>query len=84
MNRARIFLILGTWIAVLPYLGFPSFWKNILFSLSGLILVYFSYIMYRSSRTKENNTKNFDNFSESNNYKEEMTDPRESIGDANK
>jgi hypothetical protein len=40
--------------------------------------------MYRSSRTKENNTKNFDNFSESNNYKEEMTDPRESIGDANK
>lgn len=77
-------MILGTWIAVLPYLGFPSFWKNILFSLSGLILVYFSYIMYRSSRTKENNTKNFDNFSESNNYKEEMTDPRESIGDANK
>ena len=70
MSKARIFLILGTWIAVLPYLGFPSSWKNVLFTITGLILIYFSYTMYKNSKIRENKTKNFDNFSENDNFAE--------------
>jgi len=63
MSRARILLILGLWIAVLPYLGFPFSWKNVLFTASGLGLVYFSYLFYKESKS-EGSRKNFDNFSE--------------------
>lgn len=80
MSKARILLILGTWVAVLPYLGFPSFWKNILFTLSGLTLIYFSYIMYRNSKRNE---KTFDNFRENNSFKEDAQVPQGSNEDTN-
>lgn len=66
MRRERILLILGIWVAILPYLGFPYFWKNVLFTLSGFILIYQSYLLYKKQKTKEKQSKNFDNFSESN------------------
>ncbi|MFZ3015745.1 MAG: hypothetical protein WA101_01940 [Minisyncoccia bacterium] len=65
MRKARLFLILGIWIAILPYLGFPYSWKNILFTLSGLVLIYLSYIIYRESKTEET-SKISENFSENN------------------
>ncbi len=64
MRKERILLILGIWIAVLPYLGFPSFWKHILFSISGMILIYHSYQMYREHKAQDKKAKVFDNFSE--------------------
>jgi hypothetical protein len=65
MRKARIFLILGIWITILPYLGFPYSWKDILITLSGLGLVYVSYLLYRESKIKEDQKeKTFDNFSE--------------------
>jgi hypothetical protein len=64
MSRARILLILGVWVAVLPYLGFPFFWKNILLTVSGLGLVFFSYLFYRESKLAEGSAQRFDNFSE--------------------
>ena len=71
MRRARVFLILGIWIAVLPYLGFPYSWKDILTTLSGLGLIGMSYMLYRELKTKEiKKEKTFDNFSE-NEFKEE-------------
>ena len=70
MKKARVLLILGIWIAVLPYLGFPSFWKHILFSISGLILIYFSYMMYSGSKVKKSTKKTFENFSENHNFAE--------------
>ncbi|MBP6866583.1 MAG: hypothetical protein KBC12_03530 [Candidatus Pacebacteria bacterium] len=65
MQKAKLFLVLGFWIAVLPYLGFPILLKNILFSITGLILVYFG-LLIRSKMPK--NKKNFDNFSENNSH----------------
>lgn len=62
MRKARILLVLGIWVAILPYLGLPYFWKNVLFSVSGLVLVYFSYLLYQDS--KKDAVKTFDNFSE--------------------
>lgn len=65
MSKARILLILGIWVAILPYLGFPYSWKDILTSLSGLGLVYVSFLLYKESKTKEvKEEKTFDNFSE--------------------
>ena len=55
-----MFLVLGIWIAILPYFGIPHFWKNILMTLSGLILVYISYLIYR----EEKKEVTYDNFSE--------------------
>jgi len=71
MNEARMFLILGIWVAILPYLGFPHFIKNILFTIAGLILIYFSYRMYRSNKTGEIEEKSFDNFSENTSFDEQ-------------
>lgn len=68
MRRARILLMFGIWVAILPYLGFPYSWKNILFSLSGLGLVYLSYVLYKESKTKKTEKKTFDNFSENHDF----------------
>jgi hypothetical protein len=70
MRRARILLILGIFIAVLPYSGFPQSWKEIIFSLTGIGLVYFSYIMYKESKGEKKETLAFDNFQENNDFSE--------------
>lgn len=71
MKKARVLSFLGVWIAVLPFLGFPSSWKNILFTLSGIILVYLSYIFYRTGyKTKESQKKMSDNFRENHDFHE--------------
>ncbi|MFA6257465.1 MAG: hypothetical protein WC671_00435 [Candidatus Paceibacterota bacterium] len=71
MQKARIFLVLGIWIAVLPYLGFPYSWKDVLTTLSGIGLICASYMMYKESKLKEvQKEKTFDNFRE-NDFKEE-------------
>ncbi|OGI84757.1 hypothetical protein A3H56_01190 [Candidatus Nomurabacteria bacterium RIFCSPLOWO2_02_FULL_42_24] len=66
MRKARILLVLGIWVAILPYLGFPYSWKDILFTLSGLGLVYFSYILYKDYKMTEKKT--FDNFRENSDF----------------
>ena len=68
MKRARLVFIFGVWIAVLPYLGFPFIWKNVLFTLSGLGLCYFGYILFKEVRKNNPEKNNFDNFSENNNF----------------
>ena len=63
MSKARILLILGTWVTILSYLGFPYSWKDTLFTLSGLALMCLSYFLYKDSKTKEKE-ETFDNFCE--------------------
>jgi hypothetical protein len=65
MQKARIFLFLSIWITILPYLGFPYSWKDILTTLSGLGLIFISYMLYKESKIKgERKEKTFDNFRE--------------------
>ena len=71
MSKAKIFLGIGIWVTVLPYLGFPMTLKNILFSLTGLFVIYLSYNMYQDSKTKTEKPKTFENFSENNNQAEQ-------------
>lgn len=68
MRKARILLILGIWVAILPYLGIPYSWKDVLFTITGLGLIYFSYILYKNNKIKENQKKVFDNFRENDNF----------------
>ena len=71
MSKVKIIFGLGVWVAILPYLGFPYSLKNILFSVSGLVIIYLCYILYRDLKrgeTKEEET--FDNFSENNDFNE--------------
>ncbi len=70
MSKEKLLLSSGIWIAVLPYLGFPYFLKNILFSISGLLIAYLSYVLYVSKQNDEGG-ENFDNFSENNDWKVE-------------
>ncbi len=73
MLKARTLLILGIWTAVLPYLGFPYKIKNILFVLTGLSLVYISFVIYKEIKksSREENEKNFESFSENRNFIQE-------------
>jgi hypothetical protein len=66
MRKARILLFLGIWVAILPYLGFPLSWKNVLFTFSGLGLIFLSYVFYREYKKVGNKKESFDNFSENN------------------
>lgn len=47
MNRQRAILISGIWVAILPFLGFPSSWKTFFFFVTGAGLVYIAYKMNR-------------------------------------
>jgi len=71
MKKAWILLILGIWVATLPYLGFPYSWKDILETISGFGLIIFSYVLYNESKIKQTKKeKVFDNFSENNSFDE--------------
>jgi len=70
MQKTRILLILGIWVTILPYLGFPSSWKDILFTLTGLVLIFISYTLYKNSKEQENPEIDFDNFRENSDFNE--------------
>lgn len=70
MSKIKIISILGIWLAVLPYFGFPLFLKNILISISALFVLYLSYLAYRDARAGEEKEKTFDNFSENGDFNE--------------
>lgn len=64
MRKAYILLILGIWVTVLPYLGFPYSLKDVLLTLTGIGLVGLSYMFYKEFRARQNRKETFDNFSE--------------------
>ena len=40
--RENFYISFGIWIALLPFLGIPSIWKNGLFVASGILLIIIS------------------------------------------
>lgn len=70
MSRLKIILILGILASILPYLGFPLTLKNTLISLSGLAIVYLSYILYENDKKDSREQVIFDNFSENHDFVE--------------
>lgn len=80
MKRERILLILGVWEIILPFLGFPNSWKNILFSVSGAGLIYISFLIYREMKEKEVKEIVFDNFSENDGSNDQASNDQDKQG----
>ena len=59
-----MFLGLGIWVAILPYLGFPYSWKTVLFTLTGLGIIYLSYVMYQENKKDGAEDSALDHFKE--------------------
>ena len=68
MTKVRVLLALGVWVTILPYLGFPYSWKDILFTITGLALIYVGYLLYSYFKEKETKEESFDNFKENSNF----------------
>jgi len=68
MRRIRALLFFGVWVAILPYLGFSYFWKNLLFTVSGILLIFFACILYREHKMRKGTKETFDNFSENSDF----------------
>ncbi|MEK7060004.1 MAG: hypothetical protein AAB970_00070 [Patescibacteria group bacterium] len=70
MSKVKIIFGLAVWVAILSYLGFPYFLKNILFSITGLGIMYLCYLLYKDLKVGKRQEKTFDNFSENSDFKE--------------
>ncbi len=70
MRKTKILLVLGLFISILPYLGFPYAMKNLLISASGLAVLYVSFMIYMRDREGVKEKQVFENFSENNDFVE--------------
>jgi hypothetical protein len=52
MRKEKTLCILGMWVAVLSFLGFPNAWRQAFFVLTGLALIYLGYLFYLETRTR--------------------------------
>ncbi len=50
MRKLRSLFILGIFIAILPFLGFPTLLKNIFFILTGLFISFVAYLMHLENK----------------------------------
>lgn len=50
MMKEKTLFAIGIWVFCLPYLGFPVFWKNLLFVATGLFVCMLAYLMYRHKK----------------------------------
>ena len=64
MQISKILLFSGLWVMILPYLGFPTFIKNILFLLTGLVIIYLSFMVRKVFKKDKPLKRIFENFSE--------------------
>jgi hypothetical protein len=75
MKKARFLLGIGVWVAILPHLGISLLIKNILFLVTGLLIVYTASIIYKQIK-KEGigiGGRVFETFKENNNGGNEST-----------
>ncbi|PIP68993.1 hypothetical protein CO033_02775 [Candidatus Nomurabacteria bacterium CG_4_9_14_0_2_um_filter_32_10] len=79
MSKVKIIFALSIWVIILPFLGFPDSLQDVLFSTTGLVLVYFSYVLYKNLKVGETEKKNFDNFSENSDFNEDKINSEEKI-----
>lgn len=52
MRKERTLLLLGIWVALLSYLGFPNSWKTVIFTITGFALMYLSYLFYHQAKNR--------------------------------
>lgn len=52
MRKERTLFVIGVWVAVLPFLGFPNSWREVLFLITGLILICLAYLFYNQAKRR--------------------------------
>lgn len=52
MGKNVLIMLLGTWVALLPFLGFPGSWDRILLVISGVIIISIGIAMRREKGKK--------------------------------
>ena len=46
MRKEKTLFIIGLWVIVLPFLGFPNSWRKVLFLITGVAIMYLAYLFY--------------------------------------
>ena len=46
MRKEKTLFIIGIWVAILSFLGFPSGWRKVLFLITGIAIMYLAYLFY--------------------------------------
>ncbi|MBL4644642.1 MAG: hypothetical protein JKX80_02130 [Candidatus Pacebacteria bacterium] len=57
MKHTKTIIGLGVLVALVPFLGFPSAWKNVIFAFLGLSIVALAFRLLISTRSSQPNTK---------------------------
>lgn len=52
MRKEKTLFIIGLWIAILPFLGFPNSFRRVLFLITGLAIMYLAYLYYIEVRVR--------------------------------
>lgn len=52
MRKERTLFFIGIWVGILPFLGFPNSWRKILFIITGLALIYLSYLFRQEAKAR--------------------------------
>lgn len=50
MSKRQTLMVLGIWVIILPFLGFPGTWKSILFCATGLVIATIAYALRPETR----------------------------------
>jgi hypothetical protein len=63
MRKEKTLFIVGLWVTILPFLGFPSNWRKVFFLITGLAIMYLAYLFYLEVKVRLskdiNNSKTF-------------------------
>jgi hypothetical protein len=63
MRKEKTLFIIGLWVTILPFLGFPNNWRKVLFLITGLAIMYLAYLFYLEVKVRlskdSNNSKTF-------------------------
>lgn len=49
MSKRQFLCVLGVWVAIFLFLGFPEVWHNILAVITGLVIIFVAYRLPRES-----------------------------------
>ena len=52
MRKERTLFIIGLFTSILPFLGFPSSWRDFFFVLIGFSLIYLAYLYYIETKER--------------------------------
>lgn len=71
MRKEKTLFIIGLWVAILSFLGFPNSWRKVLFLITGVSIMYLAYLFYLEVKVRlakdESNSKTFiDNIGDEN------------------